>query len=710
MFKPSWSLPALAIVALAIGSAVATAQEQSGRAVEEVLVQGRYLSMDKINSVKTPTPILDVPQSLTILGERQIEDQAFQSIGDVVRYTPGIAISQGEGHRDSMIIRGIQSTADFFVDGLRDDVQYFRPLYNVEQVEILRGSNALLFGRGGGGGVINRVQKKPEIGERFGTVDLGADSFGAWTANVDLNADAGDSMAFRVNAYAQGLENHRDVYDGDSFAINPTARFALSESSSLFLSYEYLEDDRIVDRGVPSQLSNNGPNRPLEGFEDTFFGARNGNNTDLEAQLWRARLDHRFSEQIRGNVTIQYADYDKAYQNIYPNGVVEVINGSFDSVALDGYEDTTQRENLIAQANLTGEFDTGNIGHVMLLGIEAGDQQSDNARLDNVFAANGDDQIVIPFSDPLVIPDFEYSNRVRDRESQVRFTSIYLQDQISLTEKFKVLLGLRYDRFDIDVVDRIEQNDGDDVNGRFDRVDEEVTPRFGLIYKPAENISVYASYSETFLPLSGEQFLTLNLTTEDTKPQFFENREIGFKWDLNPALALTTSIFELDRESFTSVDPQNPEQVVIVEGSQTRGLEVQLTGALTEHWAITTGYSYLDGEIQRADGSGNDGNSTRQTPEHMFSIWNSYEVNSKLRLGLGLTYQDSFFIQEDNSVEVPSFVRVDAAAYYQINDRMRLQLNVENLLDEEYFPDAHNNNNITTGRPLNARVTLAVDL
>jgi catecholate siderophore receptor len=241
-------------------------------------------------------------------------------------------------------------------------------------------------------------------------------------------------------------------------------------------------------------------------------------------------------------------------------------------------------------------------------------------------------------------------------------------------------------------------------------VDDEVTPRLGIIYKPAENISLYASYSETFLPLSGEQFLTLNLTTEDTKPQFFENREVGLKWDINPALAFTTAIFELKRDSYTSVDPQNPEQVVIIEGSETRGIELQLTGALTERWLVTAGYSYLDGEVKRDGGGGNDGNDTRQTPENMFSIWNSYQFSDRLRFGLGLTYQDSFFIQEDNSVEVPSYTRVDAAAYYRLNDRMRLQLNVENLLDEDYFPDAHSNTNITTGRPLNARMTLTFDL
>jgi catecholate siderophore receptor len=660
--------------------------------------------------VKTPTPLVDVPQSLSILGERQIEDQAFQGMGDVLRYTPGLSISQGEGHRDAMIIRGIQTTADFFIDGLRDDVQYYRPLYNVEQIEVLRGSNALLFGRGGGGGVINRVQKKARIGERFATADLGVDSFGAWTTAIDANASVSDAVAFRLNAYAQGLENHRDFYEGDAWAINPTASLVIGERTRAFLSYEYVDDDRVVDRGVPSRSVADGPDLPLEGFENTFFGSPAGNSTTLQAHILRGRVDHEFSDTLRGNVTIQYADYDKFYENLYPSNAVELTGTSFPSVELDGYLDTTVRENLIGQANLVGELSTGTIDHTLLLGFEAGDQDTANARLDNVFAQNGDDQLVIPFTDPLQIPDFSYSRPVRDRESQVRFTSLYLQDQLALTEQVRVLLGLRYDRFDIEVLDRFAAGDGAANAGNFERVDEEVTPRLGLIYKPAENISLYASYSETFLPLSGDQFLTLTLDTEGTRPQFFENREVGFKWDLTPRLAFTSAVFELERDSYTSVDPENPEQVVLIEGSQTRGVEFQLAGELTDRWSLTTGYSYLDGEVQRADGSGNDGNRTRQTPEHMFSIWNSYRASERLRIGLGATYQDSFFVSEDNSVEVPSYVRVDAAAYYTLSDSMRVQLNVENLLDEEYFPDAHSNTNISTGRPLNARVTFVVDL
>ena len=694
------------LLAAAPQFAVAADDAADNGVMEEIVVHGRYLYSDKVNSVKTPTPILNVPQSLSILTEEQIDEQAFRNLGDVLRYTPGLSISQGEGHRDAIIIRGIQSTADFFIDGVRDDVQYFRPLYNVQQVEVLRGSNALLFGRGGGGGVINRVQKRAVVGEQFNALNAGVDNFGAYSFDVDTNMIAGDNTAFRLNAYYQELKNHRDFYEGTSFALNPTLTLDVSDTTRVFLSYEYVDDDRVVDRGVPSRNVDGGPDVPLEGFTDTFFGSPEANNTTLQAHILRGRLEQDFNDQFSGNVTLQYADYDKVYQNLYASEEVQLLNGTFAEVELDGYRDTTERENLIVQANLVGEFTTGKLSHTLLFGIEYGDQATNNARNDNVFAANGDDQLFIPFTDPLQIPDFGFTSPARDRESDVKFTSVYLQDQIDLTDQFKLVAGLRYDRFDIDVLDIIEENDGDATGGRFSRKDSEVTPRFGAIYKPRENVSIYASYSETFLPRSGDQFLSLNLDTESTRPQFFENREIGLKWDLRDDLSLTAAVFELERESFTSVDPEDPAQIIVIEGSETTGFELQLAGHVTENWNITAGWASLDGQVDRVDGSGNNGNVTRQTPDNMCSIWNNIRISDKFSVGFGATYQDSLFVREDNSVEVPDYTRVDAAAFYQVNDQLRLQLNVENLLDEEYFPDSHSNDNISTGKPLNARLSV----
>lgn len=703
--RPSPLRPLAAALAIALSPAVG-AQDDN---LEEVLVQGRYLASDALNSVKTPTPIIDVPQSLSILTELQIEEQAFRDFGDVLRYTPGMAISQGEGHRDAIIIRGVQTTADFFIDGVRDDVQYFRPFYNVQQIEVLRGPNALLFGRGGGGGVINRVQKTARVGETFTTFNGGMDTFSAYTGGVDTNVTLTDDVALRVNGYYEGLDNHRDFFDGERYAVNPTLTALLGESTRVTASYEYVNDDRIVDRGVPSRRVANGPNTPLTGYDDTFFGAPRGNDTALEAHILRTRIEHQLSDSMSANATVHYADYDKAYQNLYPSADVQVTDGQVGDVELDGYRDTTQRENLIMQANLVGEFNTGFLGHTLLLGAEFGDQATANARDDTVFAANGEDQISIPFSDPLDVPDFSYSDRVRDRESDVRYASVYLQDQLDLTDRFKLVLGLRYDVFDIDVFDTLEAGDGDDVDGEFKREDTEVTPRLGLIYKPADNVSLYASYSETFLPRSGDQFLTLDLTSQSTRPQYFENREIGLKWDISPRLSLTSAVFDLERESFTSIDPTDQEQVVVIDGSTTRGFEVQLVGSLTDRWSLSTGYSYLDGEVERADGGGFDGNRTRQTPENMFSLWTRYDLTGRLSLAVGGTYQDSYFVREDNATEVPDYTRLDAAAYYKATDSLRFQLNVENLLDEDYFPDAHSNDNISTGRPLNARLSVVMD-
>ena len=679
-----------ALCTTALTSLTANAEER-----EEIIVKGEYLSIDKVNSVKTPTPIIDIPQSLSIVSNVQIKDQSFMSIGDILRYTPGLSISQGEGHRDAIIIRGNQTTADFFLDGVRDDVQYFRPLYNIEQVEILRGANALLFGRGGGGGVINRVQKKPVQGEQFTGLTASVDTFASYNFSGDVNYALTDNVALRLNAYYEELDNHRDFFEGSRYAFNPTISWDVTSKTNVLVSYEFVDDDRVVDRGVPSVPNASGPDTPLEGFDDTFFGAADLNDTTFRGHIVRARIDHTFMDNIRGNLTVQYADYDKFYRNIYPAGAD--IGPVPTTITLDGYADTTDRQNLIIQGNLVSEFDTGPIGHTVLFGAEYGDQDTANARVDNFFPSTMDDQASISFTDPIVIPEFGFTNPARNRESEVKFASVYLQDQIDLTDQIKLVGGVRFDRFDIQVLDIFNGNQ------TFDRIDEEFSFRGGVIYKPVENASIYASYSESFLPRSGDQFLSLNLDQAALEPEFFKNYEIGVKYDIRPDLSFTASYFWLEQDSVTTPQPSNPSNTLILDGVNISGLELQLEGNLTEWWALNAGFSYLDGEVE---GGTNDGNRTRQTPETMVSIWSLFKPTQKLALGFGVTHQASMFALEDNSVELPDFTRVDAAIYYYVTEDTRLQVNIENLLNTDYFPDAHNNDNISTGEPINARFTI----
>lgn len=690
------------LLALTGASAVALADDAAvsyGEGdVERITIRGAFFGQQVADAIKTPTLLLNVPQSASIISAEQISDQALFSVADVMQYTPGVSIGQGEDHRDQLTIRGQNTTADFFVDGLRDDVQYFRPLYNIERIEVLRGANALLFGRGGGGGIVNRVTKTADLSGDFTTLNAGIDTFSASSIAIDTNKVIDNSNAVRLNAVFDTIENHRDFKDGERFAVNPTYTWAISDDTMVNASYEYVNDDRVVDRGVPSL---NGA--PLEGFDDTFFGAPGFNNTQLEAHIARVRVDHQLNSEWSINATAQYADYDKEYQNLYPVGFDDTTN----MVTLDGYRDTTQRENLLLQFNVIGQFEATGFEHTVLVGAEYGQQDTENARLDNFFTATSDDQQSFLFSDPLVIPEFTLTAPVRDRASDVTFTSAFVQDEIKLTDNWILVAGLRYDSFDIDVVDTIEVNDGadDGNNGFLSSDDTEVSPRVGLIYKPSEDVSIYASYSKSFLPRSGDQFLTLSLTSQALEAEEFENREVGVKWNISDALSLTAAYFEVDRENGAAVNPDDPETAVLT-GTETTGFEVQLVGNITEAWQITAGYSNLDGNQTRVSGNGGfDGQELAQLPEHMYTVWSKYTLNDDWSAGLGFIYQSEQYASLSNNVELPDFARVDAAVYYNYSEDLTIQLNVENLFDEDYFPAAHNDNNITTGEPLNARIS-----
>ena len=690
-----------AAVLLALYGNVALADETDSKeeSVERITVRGAFFGQQVATAVKTPTLLINVPQSVSVVSAEQIAQQALFSISDVMQYTPGVSIGLGEDHRDQVTIRGQNTTADFFVDGLRDDVQYFRPLYNLERVEILRGANALLFGRGGGGGVVNRVTKVADTQENFTTLSAGIDTFSAGSISVDTNKVIDEKNAFRFNGVFDAIDNHRDFKDGERYAFNPTYTWHAGEDTRVVASYEYVNDDRLVDRGVPSL---NGA--PLEGYDNTYFGDPDFNNTTLEAHIARVRVDHSLSQNWNLNGSVQFADYDKAYQNLYPVN----FDDQAGSVTLDGYRDTTARENALVQVNLIGQITSGNIEHTVLTGVEYGNQETANDRRDAFFADSQDDQVTFGFSDPLVIPEMTLTDAVRDRSSDVTFTSVFLQDEIKLSDHWIVVAGLRYDNFDIDVVDTIEVNNGadDGNNGLLTSSDSQVSPRAGVIYKPAESVSLYASYSKSFLPRSGDQFLTLSLTSQALDAEEFENKEIGVKWNVSDSLSVTAAAFEVERENGTAQDPNNPEASILT-GTETSGYEIQVVGSLSEKWTINAGYSNLDGQEMGRISDGELANrDLAQLPEHMLTVWNQYQVNTQWRVALGVIYQSEQYASLSNSVTLPDFTRVDAAVYYNYSEDLKFQLNVENLFDEDYFPSAHNDNNISTGEPLNARISL----
>ena len=657
---------------------------------EEIIVKGKVLYSDQVTALKTPVPIIDVPQTLSIVTDEEIRKQGFRDLGDIVRYTPGVNTSQGEGHRDSVVFRGVRSTADFYLDGVRDDVQYYRSLYNLEQVEILRGPNALLFGRGGTGGIINRVTKKAVLDDAFGSFDMGADTFGAFDFAVDYNVQTGENSALRINFHSDTLENHRDYFDGDRYGFNPTLRVQISPQTTLDLSYEHADHERFIDRGVPTL---NG--EPVEAFEEIVFGDTDTNLQTLRADIYRANLSHEFSDTRKGNLVVQYSDFAKMYKNYYASG----YSGG-DTFTADGYLDPTERNNLIISGNIVNEFQTGSAKHTLLVGAEIIDTENENYRYNTFFITTEDDNEVFNITRPInfgvnaagvrTYNDFT-ADLKSSTESDIEVTSIYIQDQIDVTDKFKILLGGRFDNFDITVRD-VKKGTSES------REDEEFSPRAGLIFKPQENVSLYVSYAESFLPRSGEQFKKLDANAARLDPDVYESTEIGVKWDIRPGLSFTASYFDSEQTVATR-DSDTGENSEIV-GLQVDGIELELKGQVTEKLSLAIGYSDLDGETAK-------GGEPREIPEYTASLWATYEVNDRFGIGFGVTAQGESNIKNDKpGLILPDYTRVDFAAYYDLADDLSIQLNVENVTDELYFPHSHSTHQASVGEPLNARISL----
>ena len=672
------------------------AQENNTKAlnaeIEEVITKGNILYADQVNALKTPVPVLDVPQSVSIVTDEDIRKQGFREISDIVRYIPGVNTSQGEGHRDAVVFRGVRSTADFYMDGVRDDVQYYRSLYNLEQVEVLRGPNALLFGRGGTGGIINRVTKKAVIGEEFGSVDVGTDTFGSLDLAFDYNVSGTDDSALRINIHTDSLANHRDFYDGERVGINPTMKFVMSDDTTFDLSYEYIDHERFIDRGVPTI---NGA--PDESLIDIVFGSPEINTTTVEATIFRGTISHVFSDTRKGNLTIHSSSFEKTYQNLYASG----YDGTL--VTMDGYRDPTERDKLIISGNLVNEINVGSVKHTILVGAELIDTENNNLRYDTFWLTTSDDNEVFDISRPMdftvnadgIATSVNFATTLKSKtSSDIKVTSLYMQDQIDLTDNIKLMIGGRHDSFDITVAD-IKNMSSES------RKDTEFSPRAGLVFKPNEEMSLYWSFSQSFLPRSGEQYKALSATSARLDPDVFESNEIGLKYDISPRLNLTLSYFnsEQTRAERDNDTGENSE----VRGLTVDGLEVQLKGQLTDRLDIMVGYSSLDGETSS-------GGEPREIPDHTFSLYAKYQVNDKYGWAFGMTRQGESKIKDNNpGLVLPEYTRLDLGAYYKLSNGLELQVNVENLNDELYFPHSHSTHQASVGEPFNARISIRKD-
>jgi catecholate siderophore receptor len=662
-------------------------------ATETVTVTGTAGTAVSTTGTKTPTPLRDVPQAISVVTGSQMRDAAMQGIADVVRYVPGVGVAQGESNRDAPVLRGTTSTGDFFVDGVRDDAQYFRDLYNVERIEVLKGPNAMIFGRGGVGGVVNRVSKRADW-TRVRELSVQG---GSWS-NRRFTADIGDALgsraAFRVAGVFEDSDSYRRGVTLERQGVTPALSFGLGSRTMIQTAVEYFHDRRTADRGVPSL---NG--RPVAVDPSTFFGNADDSFAEATVNAASVAVEHLFDHDLLLRSRTQLASYAKFYQNVFPGAV----NATAATVSVSGYNHQTDRGNIFNQTDLTATRQFAGVRHRLAAGAEFGRQSSNSFRQTAFFTAVSPSTTTLnlPLDNPITTEAmaFRQSPTDADTDSTAAIAAVYLQDQVQLARFLEVVAGVRYDRFEVVATNNRTADAYRSVNNL-------VSPRLGVVVKPHEDVSLYSSFTRAYQPRAGEQLTSLTLSNRTLEPETFRNLEAGAKWDLG-AVALTAALYRLDRGNVAITNPADPTTMILVDGQRMKGLELGAAGAMTSAWTVMGGYAWQRGTVLTTQSATvRAGNVMGQVPAHSFSLWNRVNVTPVMGVGLGVIHRGDLFVAADDAVVLPRFTRVDAALFIAATRQVRVQANVENVLDTRYFASAHSNNNITPGSPRALRITL----
>jgi catecholate siderophore receptor len=641
----------------------------------------------------TDTLPINIPQSIQVIPAQVLHDQAIQSLEGAVRNAPGVYVQQGEGNRDEFYIRGVKTKSDFFTDGLRDDTEYFRDLYNVAHVDVLQGPAAILFGRGGAGGIINLVTRQPERRRiRHASIETG--SWGHLRGTLDVGGAIGRSGAFRVMAMGEDSGGFRDHAWLRRHAINPKVRFQLGDRTQLDAGLSYLDDRRFADRGIPSR---NG--RPVDVPRGTFFGSVHQNVAHSRVEAFNLRIRHQINDHLKVRNAFRVSDNERMYRNVYPASAVD----DQDRLKLKAYEHPNNRLSYIDRAELIASFRTGALRHKLVLGSAYSWQRGND--LENLPGPSKTLPGTVPLSNPTVsgvaFPYLERNNHVVGKE-----LGMYAEDQVSLGEHWKALVGARWGRFSVDAHYLKPGVDPDHTHN----VDVDWSPRAGLIYKPVENDSVYASVTQTYTPQGANIALSQKKPEgAHLDPQKATNYEIGNKLDLFEGdLSLTAALFQLDLKNVVSKAADGSGRLVNTGAQRNRGFELSAEGAVTSSWSVYANYTRLSATITRTTKDAEAGAKVGLVPRNQFSIWTRHALNRHWGMAFGVRGESRKYTSYDNHVTLPGYAEADVMAYYQAHG-YRVQLNVDNVTDKAYYPTASGDNQIMPGTPRNVTLRLSMD-
>ena len=624
---------------------------------------------------------------------------------DALKNVPGVGLSHGDGQRDQVVIRGFSAIADQFVDGLRDDALYFRDLSNIERIEVLKGPSAVLYGRGSSGGLINRVTKKPIFGETRGDVTLNLGSYSLKRISTDINLPLGEAAAFRLNVAKEDSGSYRDQQFIDRYSIAPSVALNISSDTKLLLQYTNAKDQRVTDFGIPAL---NG--RPVDVPASTYYGssrAREDDTSTSKVSSYSAVLDHRFNDAFSFKNSTRFYDYNLNRRNTLSNGNTNPVALTIGLQRSAIFRDESGWFN---QSDFTYRAILGGMKHEVLFGLEVGKQER------RVQALSAGLFTTVPIFNPgtVVPPAFTAAqlnaNSAIPSDTVQNILGLYVQDQVSLSDNFKALLGVRFDKFK-------QSTQFERTLAPLQRTDNAFSPRAGLVWQPSESQSYYVSYSRSFQP-SAEAF-ALAANNAANVPEVTRNIEVGAKLDfLDGALSVNAALFNLQRTNIKNTDPGNPGLSINAGTQRTRGLELAVTGQLPGQWDISSGYSYLDGKMVQSVARINSqqlpvvsvpalGNVPSLTPRHSAFLWGMKSFEGGFKAGGGLSYVGERFTSLTNAVTLPSYLTADLAASYSTT-QYEVGVNVKNVTNKKFYVSSHGSvdNLILPGPPRELQVAL----
>ena len=708
------------------------------------------LKVDKSANSKFVAPLLDTPKSVSVISKQLIEDTQVTTLSDALRTVPGITLGAGEGgnpNGDRPFIRGYNSESSMYVDGVRNSTSQNREMFAIEQVEITKGSASDMGGAGTTGGSINMISKVAKKGDFLeGSVGAGTDDYQRIT--LDGNKDFGNGIAARVAVMGHHNEKAGQP-DGAEYAragIAPSITFGLDSDTRATLSYYYLKTDDTPDSGIPynnpfgaprtgaiDYRPLNGNGKPIDVKQGMYYGWKDRDFQKQENQSGTIKLEHDLTDNLTLSNTAVYNksknDYlwtnpDDSQGNFYNKP--EFTNQLVGNVWARANSRVADTDTFTDQLALTGKFNTGSLKHSFNLGTEYSDQETDRTQ----YIINGENTTGSAYSDCSKSENVSsgwctsvqnpnrgpwtgsISTEGADRYNiQNKNTSVYFLDSIELHPQWILDLGLRWDDYSAEqtmIAGRYNStySEGTVVNLKNDS--DFVNYQAGLVYKPVENGSIYASYATSSNPVGvdgGDGSEGITAAIQNLKPEEVRTMELGTKWDvLNEKLNLTAAIFRTEKTNTRATADDGTTKNI----GETRvdGFELGVNGNITDKWALSAGYTYLDSELVD-DGTGlNDGKQVQNVAKNSATLWTTYQVMPQLTLGAGAIAMNKVYGNAANTKWVSGYVRYDAMARYNVNKNVDLQLNVNNLADTRYFTKAYSSHYATEAEGRSAVLSL----